>query len=854
LQRALEGAGQYYEFSDRAWADDPSSEVDPDTNPVRECRQAYTILMTDGYYSTGKSYNPDLSSYADDTDGPVISEGLNAPYQYLASPPFSDGHTGTVSLADIAMHYWKRDLRPDIDNIVPVTKDVIGENTKKPGNPAFWQHMVTYGVGLGVAGTVDPDEAYAAAVDGTPIDWWGGNDNEDKINDLLHAAVNSRGAFFSSSDPEEFQSDLESILTDAAGRAGSSTGLDFNITSFKEGALLFSAAFDPAGWTGDVTAVELKQNAEGEPEIPDDADEAGGWSARDKLDARDLSENDRTIITYNGSMGRPFRWSELTAEQKADLAYGNSSLAQDRLEFIRGDRSFELDPENFRQRGSRLGSIVNSTPRYVAEPDSEWPNSSAFGDGKYSLYRTAQKDRTPVVYAGSNDGMLHGFKGTADESGGEEVLAYIPSFVYSSQAGKGLHFLTEPDYEHRYYVDLETRVTDVYMQGRNSVGSISPAQWRTVLIGGGRAGAKGIFALDITDPDGFSEDSAQSTVLWEFTHEKLGYLVQPPVVALADWGGGDYRWTVFLSSGYNSTSTGFFMLDIEGGLDGNWSTSDYRYVEFESGDGLGPLTVIDNTSDYIADRVYAGDLDGNLWVAAKSGNSWASAYKQGNSAMPYVSVGQPITSAPTVGPSTVSGKDPNLMILFGTGQYLQTSDVSSVDVQSFYGVLEEGDTKNTVTPSDLVLRQLQTGSGQVDGVTQLIRYAEGDAVDYESKKGWYVNLPVQGERIVTNGVIRGNYVYVSTLIPSSDPCLGGGDGWIMAFDLQEGLVGLNDDVGAFEDSTYNAMGYKVDGVPSQLKIWDEYLAYDCAGCGAQLDSLPPFGLALGRKGWRELTQ
>lgn len=853
LQRALEGAGQYYEFSQRAWADDPSRDVSG-TNPVRECRQSYSILMTDGYYNTGNSYDPDLRTRADDTSGPVISEGLHAPYQYQPSVPYSDGHTGGVSLGDIAMYYWNRDLRSDIDNYVPVTADDVGETVRKPGDPAFWQHMVTYGVGLGVTGTVEPDAAFTAAYDGASIDWWGGNTNENKINDLLHAAVNSRGGFFNSSDPEKFKQDLESILRDAGGRAGSSTGLDFNITSFKEGALLFSAAFDPAGWTGDVKAVVLKANDEGEPEIPEGEGDASGWSARDKLDDRDLVQNDRTILTYDGSMGRPFRWANLTSEQKADLSYDNASLAEDRLAYIRGDRSFESQSSDFRVRASRLGSIVNSTPRYVAEPDSEWPNSSAFGDGKYSLYRTAQKDRTPVVYAGSNDGMLHGFKGTADESGGEEMLAYIPSFVYSSQAGKGLHFLTEPDYEHRYYVDLETRVTDVYMQGRNSVGSISPAQWRTVLIGGGRAGAKGIFALDITDPDGFSEDSAQSTVLWEFTHEKLGYLVQPPVVALADWGGGDYRWTVFLSSGYNSTSTGFFMLDIEGGLDGNWSTSDYRYVEFESGDGLGPLTVIDNTSDYIADRVYAGDLDGNLWVAAKSGNSWASAYKQGNSAMPYVSVGQPITSAPTVGPSTVSGKDPNLMILFGTGQYLQTSDVSSVDVQSFYGVLEEGDTKNTVTPSDLVLRQLQTGSGQVDGVTQLIRYAEGDAVDYESKKGWYVNLPVQGERIVTNGVIRGNYVYVSTLIPSSDPCLGGGDGWIMAFDLQEGLVGLNDDVGAFEDSTYNAMGYKVDGVPSQLKIWDEYLAYDCAGCGAQLDSLPPFGLALGRKGWRELTQ
>lgn len=851
LQRALEGAGQYYENSLRAWADDPSREVGT-TNPARECRQAYTILMTDGYYNTGSDYDPDLSDYADDESGPNIATGLEAPYQYEPADPYSDGFTGRVSLADIAMHYWKRDLRADINNYVPITE----ASDEEPGNPAFWQHMVTYGVGLGVSGSIDGSAAFKAAKSGDSVDWWGGNTNQNKINDLLHAAVNSRGGFFSAADPATFKTDLEGVLQDATARAGSSTGLDFSITSFKEGSLLFSAAFDPTGWSGDVKAVELQASEEGEPLIPGEEDEVPGWSARDVLDDRDLTENERNIITYDGTRGRPFRWMDLTTEQKADLAAGDASLAENRLEYIRGDRSFESDLDNFRKRSSRLGSIVNSTPRFVAAPDSEWPNSSAFGDGKYSVFRKSNEDRTPVVYAGSNDGMLHAFKGTSGEDGGEELLAYIPDFIYSTNTGEGLHYLTQPSYEHRYYVDLETRVTDMYIQGRNAAGGLSEAGWKTVLIGGGRAGAPGIFALDITDPDSFSESNAQSTVLWEFTHEKLGNLVQPPVVSMADWGGGDYRWTAFVPSGYNTGSTGFFMLDMEGGLDGSWDNGDFEYIEFESGDGLSALTVIDNTSDYIADRVYAGDLDGNMWVAVGDNGGWDSAYKSGSSARPYVTVNKPITGAPTVGPSASSGKDPNLMILFGTGKYLERSDTGSTEEQSFYGVLETGDNKQTVTQADLVERDLRVGTGQVDGVSQIIRFAEGTAVDYETKSGWYADLPVSGERIVTNGVIRGDYVYVSTLIPSEDPCLGGGDGWIMAFDIQEGLVGLDDgeSIGAFEDSTYNAMGYKVEGVPSQLKVWDEYLAYDCAGCGAQLDALPPFGLALGRKGWRELTQ
>lgn len=853
LQRALEGAGQYYEGSKRAWADDPSRAVDETTNPARECRQSFSVLMTDGYYNTGSDYDPDLADYADDNIGPNITTGLEAPYQYQPSVPYSDSYTGRVSLADIAMHYWKRDLRSDIDNYVPVSDDIDNENVRRPGNPAFWQHMVTYGVGLGVTGTVDPKEAFENALDGDTVDWWGGNTNQDKINDLLHASVNSRGGFYSASNSAEFETALTSILQDASARAGSSTGVDFSINSFQKGALLFSAAFDPSGWTGDVKAVELGETAEGAPVVPED--DSTGWSARQKLDARDLSENDRTIITYDGSRGRPFRWADLTTGQKADLATGNAGLAEDRLAYLRGDRTFETDLDNFRKRASRLGSVVNSTPRFLAAPDSEWPNSPVFGDGKYAAFAKSQEDRTPVVYVGANDGMLHGFKGTNDESGGEEILAYVPSFVFSTEDNKGLHYLTEPGYEHRYYVDLETQVTDVFIQGRNAAGGISEASWKSVLVGGGRGGEPGIFAIDVTDPDSFSEDNSQSTVLWEFTHEKLGNLVQPPIVSMADWGGGDYRWTAFVPSGYNSGSTGFFMLDMEGGLDGSWDSGDYEYIEFESGSGLSALTVIDITSDYVSDRVYAGDLEGNMWVAVGGSGGWSSAYKSGNSPRPYITVGKPITGAPTVGPSSASGKDPNLMILFGTGKYLERSDTSSLAEQSFYGVLETADTKTTLTEADLVERNVQTRFDRVNGVKQQIRFAEGDLVDYEVKKGWFADLPDSGERVVTNAVIRGDYAYVSTLIPSEDPCLGGGEGWIMAFNIQEGAVGLNEnEVGAFEDSTPDAMGYRVLGAPSQIKVWGDYLAYDCAGCGVQLDELPPFGLTLGRKGWRELTQ
>ena len=143
--------------------------------------------------------------------------------------PFKDNRDDTT-LADVAMDYWKRDLRTDIVNYVPTSEK----------NPAFWQHMVTYTVGLGVTGSIDPVDAFKAIENGTYVNWWGGTSNEDKVNDMLHAAVNARGGFFSASDPATFAKELKGTVGEIVNEAGSSTAVEFDVSSFQQGALIFS--------------------------------------------------------------------------------------------------------------------------------------------------------------------------------------------------------------------------------------------------------------------------------------------------------------------------------------------------------------------------------------------------------------------------------------------------------------------------------------------------------------------------------------------------------------------------------------------------------------------------------------
>ena len=102
-----------------------------------------------------------------------------------------------------------------------------------------------------------------------------------------------------------------------------------------------------------------------------------------------------------------------------------------------------------------------------------------------------QAPSTPAA----NDGALHAF----DADTGTELLAYFPGHLASTASATGYHYLSDPDYGHHYYVDGSPVVGDAFVKA-STAGS---AAWRSVLIGSDRAGGRGLFALDVTDPRQF---------------------------------------------------------------------------------------------------------------------------------------------------------------------------------------------------------------------------------------------------------------------------------------------------------------------------------------------------------------
>ena len=239
-------------------------------------------------------------------------------------------------------------------------------------------------------------------------------------------------------------------------------------------------------------------------------------------------------------------WSiETTTESRSSLpaaSGGNEAMAKARLEYLRGGQKSTRAKKGykFRERESLLGDIVHSSAVHVGEPDKRrWPDGGKFpaGTDSYSAFvnKPKTKNRQGVVYVGSNDGMLHGF----DAKSGKELLAYLPGNLFSTVASAGYHYLTQADYQHRYYVDATPTVSDVYIN----------KNWRSVLVGHQGGGGRGLYALDVTNPGAFSEANAKKIVLWEFNNshdQHLGYTFAKPTIALLANG----RWAAIVGNGY----------------------------------------------------------------------------------------------------------------------------------------------------------------------------------------------------------------------------------------------------------------------------------------------------------------
>ncbi len=645
LRRALDAAGQYYSQSH-------PYQVNPESvsQGYLSCRQNYTILSTDGYWNRTM---PDTSGIkdtnVDNLNGSEISSNDGETYQYLATDPFRDDQDNT--LADIAMYYWKNDLRSDLVNDVPVNNS----------DPAFWQHMVTFGMGIGVQGNIDPEFAFQSIGAETAIDWGDAslNNSAAKIDDLLHAAVNSRGDYFSANDPAQVQESLFSSIKDIVTRVYSGTTPAISNQQDTGDRYVYRASFNSGDWSGDLTAFNYNdtQLALG----------AQVW------DASFPTWTDRKLYTLipqgSNQKGVEFLFDEVDAAIKSGLKPSSDTTDEELMaiiDYLSGDRVNEkINSGTFRSRNNGLlGDIVNSSPLFVNVPDAQkyryndWSEASS-----HSSFASQYAARPPMIYAGANDGMLHGFDATT----GVERFSYIPREILT-RTENNLSLLTNSNYIHKYYVDGMMAVADVYINNG----------WKTVLIGSLGRGGKSVFALDVTDPQNFDEDS----ILWEVSGAEFGNILSKPVIAKVESG----KWLAILGNGYNSSGETAQLIAID------ISTGDYIAIDTGEGgvnnsNGLaGPFGWDDDVpANNLTDTVYAGDLLGNIWQFDLSSLTF-----NGNNNITPVKLFTAADSEGNAQPVTVSltgAEDDNgdLWLFGGTGKLLSSEDILDNSGGSFSG-------------------------------------------------------------------------------------------------------------------------------------------------------------------------
>lgn len=588
--------------------------------------------------------------------------------------------------------------------------------------------------------------------------------------------------YFETKNFAKLENALEETFADVIERSASSSAVVANSVRVESGTKVYQAIYNTANWSGDLIAYPVTTSKI----------KKATWNAAKKLNS--LGQSKRVILTYNpdSNKGVPFNWGDLTSvsggqrdQLKTNPTTGtieSNAIAKQRLKYIRGARGKEQKKGGeFRDRDSKLGDITHSSPFYVGAPPFFYDDD--FADASYAAFKKAHANRAPMIYVGANDGMLHAFN--ADT--GVEAMAFIPNEVFPH-----LTQLTSPSYKHRYYVDGNPTVGDVYYSNA----------WKSVLVSGLRGGGQGMFALDVTDPSAFSEANASSIVLWEFTDATdadLGYtFAQPAIVKM-----NNNQWAAVFGNGYyNTEADGFvstsghgvlFIVFIEEGIDGSWSAGDYIKIDTKVGvtsapNGLTTVAPADDNGDGKPDSIYAGDLYGNVWkfdVSSVNTADWSVAFGTTASPKPLFTATdangtpQPITARPEVGRHPEGGN----MIYVGTGKYFETEDNNPANsgTQSFYGIRDEG--IGELKPVNLIAQSIVSTTSK-NGYN--LRSSTNYSVNYDTKFGWYMDMPAPGERIVSAATLRGGNIIFVTTVPSEIPCDFGGSSWLMELDAITG--------------------------------------------------------------------
>ena len=734
LAEALTDAGKYFE-------DTYTGQYSP-WNANNWCQKAFVIIVTDG-------------EPTHDTDATIIGHFLDR-----GQTGITDSNRGQKWDQDGDYYKHSSNVSDPLNNDVWVADDTYSDTVPQTFLDDVAKYLNTHDLRPDLQGTQNVTTYTIGFAHNSPL--------------LQKTAQNGGGLYFTANNAAELEHSLLMALDDIAKKLQTYTAPVVPITRTSSGDKMYLAFFKPLSytkfWVGDLQKYGLSSSNQIVDSAGNSATDASGaildtavpyWSVSTVLKNRGTARNIYTYLDTNADLTNNVNAfttgnASLTAAtfgNPAKIATANpaTSARDDLINFIHGYDSYD-DNGNLNWTEKRdfvLGDILHSVPLVV-----DYNGPTAVDPNRH-------------IFFGSNDGMLH----CISDVDGSEEWAFLPPDALPRLK------LFQEGASHPYFIDGSVKL----YQERDSTGVITKA----IIIFGERAGGDNYYALDVTTP-------SAPRFLWRINSataglSELGQTWSEPVVATirkkdASNNPTSYQAIIF-AAGFdpaqaNNTAVtvsakgrGIFMVNL---FDGTPLAS-FLHSATNGLDYAMPsnITAVDRNADGVVDRVYVGDVGGNLWrFAAPTGDdslvdNWVIRELFASNPGADGSGGRKIYYQPEI--AFQNGYD---YLFFSTGDRDNPRSTTAVD--RLYGVKDFNPASGFATVTESTLTD-QTGV-----VSTSTTPAGGN--------GWYIRLTAaSGEKSLAAPVLFNKYVLFDSFLPNNAICDIGGGAKLYAVSYLTGL-------------------------------------------------------------------
>jgi len=507
------------------------------------------------------------------------------------------------------------------------------------------------------------------------------------------------------------------------------------------------------------------------------------WSTIDWADVTKnnyIHNSNRNIYTYLTSL---IRFDSSDTNLTATILGNPTRSRSDIINYVRGADVFDEDGDSdvTENRSIITGDVLHSELAIFQ-------------------YRYADGTSKTMVYFGANDGMLHAVLDVTESSGvlptvtthGTEEWAFIPP----DQLPRLKEMIEGVD--HQNYVDATPKI---YFKDIDGDGVVDSGHGdKVVLICGERKGGSGYFALDVTDP-------STPQYLWrinEYDDSGIGWAAPTTVIAELGETWSEPQFGVVKTTDEDTIGTPVFF--IGGGYSSDNSSGKAVIAvnvmtgavvkKFSIGMNYSvPSTVlvIDENDNGFVDKVYVGDLGGQMW-------RFASFTDSGGNSLAFPNCNENIhswkghvffktdnyNSRKFFYPPSLTLEKGYDMIFMGTGDRENACCNNRNNACSFTG-------------PDIIAAVKETHSlTPIIGETDLVDATDPRATssDLPAANGWYIRLVdgngnAVGEKVLAEGTVFYKTFYITTFTPNNDPLMPGGDGKLYALSYLTGAAVLD---------------------------------------------------------------